>query len=237
MDWTPEHITFSVSLLYTVTGFAAYYFLSASERPQQWIVSRFSRLDPQVVRIVLQRSWGLFFLGLVPLIIISAGYGASPARYGWQSYFLAPPPLWSILLMPLLVLISYLTSRTPGNLDKYPQIRTGTWTPGIVLLSAFSWILFLVGYEFLFRGFLLHASLELLNPVAAIALNVTLYAFAHLYKGPEETFGAIPLGVVLCTLTIVTGNIWSAVILHSVMALSNEWFSLRAQPHMKFTRS
>ena len=69
-----------------------------------------------------------------------------------------------------------------------------------------------------------------MGPWAAIALNCSLYAFAHFYKGPGETFGAIPLGIMFCYLTLLTGNIWTAVVIHSVMALSNEWFSIRANP-------
>jgi len=98
-------------------------------------------------------------------------------------------------------------------------------------------MIFLVAYEFFFRGFILYASLTVLDPWSAIALNCSLYGFAHFYKGPGETFGAIIVGVLLCYLTIVTGNIWSAVAIHSVMALSNEWFSLRAHPDMKLIRN
>ena len=71
----------------------------------------------------------------------------------------------------------------------------------------------------------------------AIALNSALYAFAHFYKGPGETFGAIPVGVLLCYLTIVTGNIWCAVVIHALMALSNEWFSLYFHPEMEIVKA
>ncbi len=107
----------------------------------------------------------------------------------------------------------------------------------MIAISGISWVIFLVGYEFLFRGFLLHASLNLMEAGPAIALNCALYAFAHFYKGPGETFGAIPVGILLCYLTMVTGNIWCAVILHSVMALSNEWFSLYFHPEMRIVKT
>jgi membrane protease YdiL (CAAX protease family) len=136
----------------------------------------------------------------------------------------------------MILIIGYFAAQKPGNLEYYPQIRTNRWTRGMVVISGTSWVLFLVGYEFLFRGFVLNASLGLMEPGPAIALNCALYAFAHFYKGPAETFGAIPVGIILCYITLITGNIWCAVILHSVMALSNEWFSLRAHPEMKITK-
>jgi membrane protease YdiL (CAAX protease family) len=107
---------------------------------------------------------------------------------------------------------------------------------GLLWLSAASWVAFLIAYEFMFRGFLLFSSISVLNPAVAIGLNVALYALAHFYKGALEVVGAIPLGIILCYLTMLTGNIWCAVALHSMMALSHEWFSLKAHPQMKLIR-
>ena len=70
---------------------------------------------------------------------------------------------------------------------------------------------------------------------AAMVLNTILYALAHLYKGRMETLGSVPVGVLLCYLTFLTGNIWTAVVIHCLMALSNEWFSIRFHPDMRFT--
>ncbi len=78
------------------------------------------------------------------------------------------------------------------------------------MLSAGTWVAYLVGYEFLFRGFLFHATLQVWSLWPAIALNCILYALAHFYKGPGEIIGAIPVGILLCYLTLHTGNIWSA---------------------------
>jgi len=41
--------------------------------------------------------------------------------------------------------------------------------------------------------------------VAAIIINTILYSATHFYKGVQEVIGAIPLGIVLCLLTIDTG--------------------------------
>jgi uncharacterized protein len=136
-------------------------------------------------------------------------------------------------------LIPVTTHRTAGsekNLNAYPQMRIRAWTPFILLVSGISWVLYLVAYEFLFRGLLLSASVAVMTGWQAITLNCILYALAHLYKGRFETLGAIPVGILLCYLTLRTGNIWWAVLIHSVMALSNEWFSIRAHPEMHFRK-
>ena len=78
------------------------------------------------------------------------------------------------------------------------------------------------------------ALLTALDKWPAVIVNSSIYAFAHFYKGPGETFGSIPGGIVLCWATLMTGNIWTAVIIHSVMALALEWFSIQRNPDMSF---
>lgn len=230
--WDRENINFSIAVLWGVLGFAIYYFLSKSEIPVR-ILSARHKSDIRVVRVVIQRFWGVIFTGIISAILVLAIFKVPLTEFGLGFGFEQLPPWWAYLLILLILVSGYYGSSAPGNLELYPQIRIESWTPSTVTISAVSWILFLVAYEFLFRGFILGASLRVMGAWPAIALNSTLYAFAHFYKGPRETFGAIPLGILLCYLTLLTGNIWSAVVIHSVMALSNEWFSIRAHPEMQ----
>jgi membrane protease YdiL (CAAX protease family) len=232
LAWDRENINFSIAVLWGVAGFASYYFLSKAEIPARSLSNRL-RSDIRVTGVVIQRSWGLLFTGIISALIATLVFKESLADFGLGFGFEQLPPWWSYLVLPLILVSGYYSSSSPGNLKLYPQIRIETWTPCIVAISAVSWILFLVAYEFLFRGFLLGASLMVMGPWPAISLNTALYAFAHFYKGPGETYGAIPIGFLLCYLTLVTGNIWSAVVIHSVMALSNEWFSIMAHPEMQ----
>jgi membrane protease YdiL (CAAX protease family) len=233
---SPENLRFSIAILWCVVGFGSYYFLAGSST----LISRFESacklLDRQGNQVLMQRFLGLFFLGVFSVVIILFLPGKNLQEYGLAFEFSEPLPWWTWLLIPLILILGYLTARKPANLKHYPQIRAKKWTWTMLVISSVSWVIFLVGYEFLFRGFVLFASLDIMEPTAAIALNTTVYAFAHFYKGPAETFGTIPAGILFCYLTLLTGNIWSAVVLHSVMALSNEWFSLGSHPEMSLTK-
>jgi len=230
-------LAFVLAVSWCAIGFASYYFLSHSKTFVNRIGILVKKFDSQGNQVILQRMLGLLFLGIASAIIIILLPGATLKAYGLGFSFHVLPPWWAYLLVPLILGLGVFTARTPGNLAMYPQIRIREWTPGLLLSSAISWVAFLIGYEFLFRGFLLHASLGLMQTLPAFALNVTLYALAHFYKGPGETFGSIPVGIILCYLTLLSGNIWSAVILHSIMALSNEWLSIQAHPDMKILRT
>jgi membrane protease YdiL (CAAX protease family) len=236
VHWTPEYATLVVGLLWSVTGFSGYYFLSRDDRPSRLFRSLIPAFDPLVLKVILQRAWGVLFLGIVPLSIVALWFKGNSSDYGLGFSFHQSPPGWSYAIIPLILIMEYINAPSPGNLALYPQIRVENWTRGMVLLNSISWVAFLMAYEFLFRGFLFFACLTIMDPWPAMILNVSFYAIAHLYQGPLETFGAIPLGFIFCYITLVTGNIWSAVVIHSVMALSNEWFSLRAHPHMKMVK-
>ncbi|GAI37228.1 unnamed protein product, partial [marine sediment metagenome] len=70
----------------------------------------------------------------------------------------------------------------------------------------------------------------------AIAVNTSIYACTHIPKGFKEAIGAIPFGIILCIITLITGNIWVAFFIHVLLALSNDYFALYHNPEMKIIR-
>lgn len=115
----------------------------------------------------------------------------------------------------------------------YPQLRVARWTPRVSVINALTWILYLLAYEILFRGFLLFHCLEVFPVWQACSINVVIYAVYHLPKGIKETLLCIPFGVLLCVITVYTGNIWSAVVIHIALALSNEYYAVEAMRRKK----
>lgn len=236
MTADPSHRVLIISVIWSVTGFVCYYLLSGNDLLSWRFRERSPRLDFHIIQVLLQRTWGVVFLGILSAAIIKLVLRDDLSAYGLSFIFRRPPPWWGYLVIPLIFVASYFQASTSRNLALYPQFRIEKWTPRILLLNGITWIMFLIAYEFLFRGFLLFGSLSVMGTREAILLNCTLYAGAHLHKSPLETIGAIPLGVLLCYLTILTGNIWSAVAIHSFMALTNEWMSIRAHPGMEVHR-
>jgi membrane protease YdiL (CAAX protease family) len=181
--------------------------------------------------IFFQRYLGFILFGLLPLLFLKA-MKISIAFTGVRTGNLRTS-LFSILgLGIILVIVNSFAARSNNNLDQYPQIRKQQWNKGLLLHSALSWIIYLAGYEFLFRGFLLTICINEYGIKSAIIINTILYALAHIPKGFKETLGSIPFGIVLCVLTLYTGTLLVPFILHCMLALSNEWFSIKYQPNM-----
>ncbi|HOI88380.1 MAG TPA: CPBP family intramembrane metalloprotease [Lentimicrobium sp.] len=182
-------------------------------------------------QIFMQRLTGALIFGILPLLIIRLIDAESIGDFGWN-FPGSATFYWTMLLAAVVVPINYFNSSKASNLKFYPQIREWNWSVRLLIQSAVSWIIYLTAYEFLFRGFLFFASLGIMGLWPAVLLNTAIYSLVHYPKGHTEMLGAIPLGIVLCYLTFLTGNIWVAVFTHVILALSNEWFSIRKHPEM-----
>ena len=176
--------------------------------------------------IYLQRLSGMLTYGFLPLFMVHFVLSNGTVDYGVVFGQPLKSLLWIIAVASVIIPLSLVRGKTPANLKIYPQIRIKDWGLRIYLLSAVTWVAYLLSYEFFFRGYLLYASIRFLGVPWAIVLNVIIYALSHIPKGKFETIGAIPLGVLLCFITITTGSIWAAFSIHAVMALSNEWVSV-----------
>jgi membrane protease YdiL (CAAX protease family) len=141
------------------------------------------------------------------------------------------------ILCPLLILINVLRAGKPANLVHYPQIRAKEWTPATFAGSSIGWVIYLLGYEICFRGILLFGCVEVMGVWPAIAINASIYSFAHFFKGIGETVGAIPFGIIISLISLWTGNFMVAFLVHCSLALSNQTVAFLAHPDMKWKKA
>jgi hypothetical protein len=181
-----------------------------------------------VARVVLERLTGFLFFGVIPFLIL---FMKLPAFHAADLGIVLPPTAWFLPSVVFWILIVVLVSRvagTPASLAQYPQLRDVTWSPALVLLNALTWALYLAGYEFLFRGLLIFPFLPHLGVGGPMALNLVLYALAHLHKGWREVGGSFVFGALLVLATIFSGSLLISFFSHLTLALSNGFFAARA---------
>lgn len=77
---------------------------------------------------------------------------------------------------------------------------------------------FLLCYEFFFRGVLLFKFLEFNSLFVAIIYSTLLYVLIHIFDSRKEIFGAIPFGVVLCLFAFYTNSIWYVFLVHIALS-------------------
>lgn len=211
--------------------FIIYHFISVSGR-----LKTTESENQQVRSIVFLRLLGFVLFGFLPVIYLIFIEKINLSLIG---IVIKPQlsTLWFTLGLGVLpILVNFFAARKEDNLAMYPQIRKKEWSIALIVLSALSWCTYLLGYEMMFRGYFFFYCLNELGLTNAIIINTSIYALVHVPKGHKEAIGAIPLGIILCLITNYTGTIWAAFWIHCILALSNEWFSLKYHPEMKIVK-
>jgi membrane protease YdiL (CAAX protease family) len=92
-----------------------------------------------------------------------------------------------------------------------------------IALYTFLRTVFIVTYEWFFRGLLLPGFSSWLGINWAIVINVFLYAMLHAHKSRKEMLGCVPFGILVCVFTMWWHSIWPAIIFHVQLVIINEW--------------
>lgn len=186
--------------------------------------------DWDVWSIYSKRLIGVLWLGILPGTILMIFDDDTPVFNQLIRWRLDLNPFLLLALIISILTVNYFNASRENNLDMYPQIRKRQWSVSLVIGSSMTWLVYLFAYEFLFRGILLFTSLTALTEMTSITLNVSIYTLFHIPKGMKETLASIPFGIILCLVTIEAGSFWIAFLLHSLLALSNEWLSIYFHP-------
>ena len=239
LSWRADDLNSFLPIILALVFFAIYWFTANSEKIKKYYYKKYAFDKAAFKHIFFTKLFGFLSMGVIPIIICVIFLDSIP----FSAYGLTIIPettlvtlLWIFGLSLLLIPLVYFSAKKPKNLVNYPQIRAKVWTKKMVYLNLLGWFLYLFGYEFLFRGVLLIPVVEALGVWPAIAINVAIYSATHIPKGLDETVGAIPLGLVLCLLTLATGTIWIAFLVHVTMAWTNTLTSLKFNPDMKYIK-
>lgn len=187
-----------------------------------------------VGEVLWSRAAGIVFFGLFPLITAGLIFRFDLSAFGLNLTGLTDSLIWILGISAFSIPFSIISGRNRDLQKEYPAIRVKSWTLGLLVVSAVSWMGYLLAYEFLLRGFLLFSCLAAWGVLPAVVINLIVYALFHIHKGYKEMAGSFFLGCILCLVTIVTKTIWAAWALHVVLALSSEWAFIHFNPEMTF---
>ncbi|MEK6477005.1 type II CAAX endopeptidase family protein [Catalinimonas sp. 4WD22] len=222
-----------MSISLTIIGFIAYWFIAESPKRKASFEHQYPQDKATVLWVQFQKYTGVFFLGFIPLIICLFTLPFSLTELGLGFQNTGTSMLWICGLSCIIFPLNISAAKRPQNLSMYPMIRAKVWDSKLIVINALATISYLFAYELLFRGILLTACVYSLGVWPAIVINVALYSAVHLPKGPAETIGALPFGLLICYITLTTGTIWVAVMIHIILSLSNDYLALYYNPEMQ----
>jgi membrane protease YdiL (CAAX protease family) len=178
---------------------------------------------------------GFLLLGLIPALITLILFNFQP----WQDPINPNSSgnwwIWMLVVSILLVFINIINSRNRQLRTMYPELHLKQWTAGSLGIASAGWIIYLTGYEYLFRGILLNSCTIAFGVWPAVAINLALYSSLHLYKGLKEAFAALPFGLFLCYITIESHSVLPAILIHSLQAISCEIACIYISDEMYFS--
>ena len=127
-------------------------------------------------------------------------------------------PLHVLIPYLILLFVSAFLAYRSSNGDEIEYSESGYYSFSKAWGYFMLRLLFLLAYEFFFRGVIFFSLLEHFSLWEAIAYNTLLYVLIHAFDSRKELFGAIPFGIVLCLFTYFTQSVWYAFIMHATLS-------------------
>ncbi len=231
---TPELIKAVTAIVLVTAGYLAYYSIAFSGTIKNRLAGSYATDGQKTILFVFQKLTGFSLMGLLPAGLFFSFFTLQPRPYAFAGFSMTVPSYAVLTLVMLILATSALASRKADVYKRIPHMRLSQWGPKQVLISISGWALYLLAYEYIFRGLLLFSTAAAFGIWPAIAINLLLYSVFHIPNGKKETLAAIPFGFVLCVVSLLTGSFWMAFLLHLVLSISTEIFSIYYNPDMRF---
>lgn len=198
-----------------------YYLIAASFIIYFIISYAYKILKIQNVEEALLTSRGLLLINLkhiLGILLFGLIFYLITPEYRFLINSFEIPNLNILLLLLGVVFISALLAFTlvKKNLKNKAEISQYSHNQGWIYFIIR--IVFLISYEFFFRGVLLFYFMEINGLILAIIISTLLYVLIHIFDSKAEILGAIPFGIVLCLFSYFTNNIWAAFIIHGTLS-------------------
>ena len=131
-------------------------------------------------KVISQRFFASLIL-IIPCLLGSCGNQVSTyAKI--NSGDISSTVVLAAIFSALVILVNSRAAKQLKNIKINPQIRTPRWPLSLFVMNSLSWIIYLISYEFLFRGYLFTSLLKHTTIENAFIVSITLYALAHLHK-------------------------------------------------------
>ncbi|MBI2071917.1 MAG: CPBP family intramembrane metalloprotease [Gemmatimonadetes bacterium] len=125
---------------------------------------------------------------------------------------------------PVAVAAGWVGARSPAMAAVYPLGGPLGTDPAAFAAHAGLYLLYYLGFEYLFRGFLLLGTKDAVGPAAANLLQACLVTAFHFGKPGMEMAAAFPASLLFGWATLRTGSIWCALAAHWVVGASMDYF-------------
>ncbi len=153
-------------------------------------------------------------LFIVPFILIKYAFKEKIKKYGVTfgdvKYGLKFTAIAIVVLIPILIIGALI----PDMQATYPEARSVIGRLKPFLLIEFFYMLYYIGWEFFFRGYMLFGLKEKFGNLSAILIQTIPSCLMHIGKPEAEILGSIAAGIIFGYLAIRTRSILYPLLIH-----------------------
>ncbi len=132
---------------------------------------------------------------------------------------------WTLLACAVVTLPTWISSADRAFLVEYPLTVHAFQSPALLALFLFGYLLYYIGWEAFFRGFVGFGLVGLgYTPFLALMVQVSLSSIIHIGKPPMELIGAIPGGIIFGILAYRSRSLLWPLLFHVYVGFLNTWF-------------
>lgn len=191
------------------------------------------RFDKHPAVNVLGHFWwfgsSLVLYLVMPLILSVATKGSFHRRYGFGLGHWRQGLVITAIFLAVMLPAAFVASKLEAFKGIYPLAgnaafmlsKDGVNVTSLPLFALYeaAYFLYFVGWEFLFRGWMLNGLLPKFGRVAAVLIQTAPFAVMHLGKAELEALGSIVAGIALGILALRTRSFWYGALLHGLVAV------------------
>lgn len=172
---------------------------------------------------------------LLPVALLRFGFKNTWAEMGLGAGDWKLASKIALLYLPLVALGTWFLSATPEFMNKYPHYTPASRDWGVFFIYESFFLLYWIGWEYLWRGFILFGTARTFG-IMAIFVQTVPFAILHYDKPIPEALLSIVGGVALGALVWRTRSFWIAVPIHAAqMMILDAWCSLRVRSGVEGT--
>lgn len=239
LDFLNEDLIPVFTIIFGTVIFGLYWAIFTSKKIKEHFYSKYSNEEGSIKHILFLKYLGFTMFGLIPGIIyyiVFPEYSLPDLGLGFDRETALLSVIWIAGIGGVIIIMNWFAARRDKIFKEYPQIRVKEWDRSLIFKYSSGWIIYLLGYEFLFRAILLIPLVDTLGVWPGIAVNVAIYTLSHVPQGMDAAVGSFLLGVVVCLITLQTHMIWAAFLIHICFALSNSLVALKFHPEFRIVK-
>lgn len=165
---------------------------------------------------------------VVPALLLVVGFRWRPRQAGLGLGDWRLAGTLALAYVPLVVIGTWVLSDNPAFQAQYPHFFPAKTDWGVFLGYQALFLFYWVGWEYLWRGFVLFGTAPAVGAPLAIVIQTVPFAILHAQKPPAEAYLSVLGGLALGALVWRCRSFWIAVPIHAAQMLALDlWCTLR----------